>query len=437
MAVVNQVVILGASIMDASFNLSIYDPGSAGSPTVTSGFFRTAMFNLGFDVGQRCYAVAGAPIAAVQNQANDLIANTPLLDRPTTLVVIHAGGNDNSANGPFPGWTPQEIADFTNGLTNLVNSLLSTGFRVALGSLTRRAAGATDSADVNENLIYPIIQSLTPDYWDNSISRPVLDFYRFSEEIDADIGFYSSGDSIHPNVPASRELTVKVASAISTIDQPTPSQDATIYNFGCIAQLPNAIARNFTPNSNFFNASGIVDNTQIIDSYTATPLIGGTLTFDYSGANSTGVVADGNLMPNATYWRCVRNYVFGNPDVLNTITVTLPGFEDRPCTIIVTGTRAASGTRESTFTADTSATINATSSEPEVGVFTGTVDSGGVLTISHTHSTFGYLSGLTIILPTPPTPPPSGGGGGTPFRAELAKEVVSDMAQDMIAPNPV
>lgn len=114
--------------------------------------------------------------------STSILANlpTPLADlagyEDRTIFLVHAGGNDVSASGPYPGGAATLESNYTAILTDII----SAGFFAIPCSITYRIPPASNpSAPYNSNSVLPEISKYCPE----SIrldGRPVVDLYQYT-----------------------------------------------------------------------------------------------------------------------------------------------------------------------------------------------------------------------------------------------------------------
>ncbi|SEJ81691.1 hypothetical protein SAMN05421762_3861 [Pseudooceanicola nitratireducens] len=168
-----QIVILGASIMEGAF-----DTGGTVHPHIAA--WAAAM---GITGTLTSYAVAGHTIAGTQGQLalakSDLMAS-----EGQNLYVVHTGGNNVSANRPYPGGSSGFEADYDA----LITAAQQGGDRIIPLPLTFRHYGNTvtpgvneedGSAPYNDQILLPRIGTHAPDWM--GAGRPHIDPYGFAK----------------------------------------------------------------------------------------------------------------------------------------------------------------------------------------------------------------------------------------------------------------
>lgn len=191
-----RVVVMGASIMDGAFN---------NEPRKQN--FIDQMESAGIavrDVAE--YATGGDDSAAIA-----LVVPTVISDyagqEDLTLVVLHGGGNDMSASGPYPGGATTLDTNYRQILTDLT----SAGFAVFSSTVTYRIPpGSNPSAPYNQQIIIPAITELTPEALRLS-GRPLIDLYQWTMATD---GIHSP-DGIHFTNDGYLAMASYIGSALS------------------------------------------------------------------------------------------------------------------------------------------------------------------------------------------------------------------------------
>lgn len=173
------VVILGASIMDAAFGSNqTLRPGVA-AYAQAAGF--TGTLHVRSQSGDKINDAIAKHAAASAEPAISATAGQ-------NLYIVHAGGNNVSPNRPWPGGE----STFQSDYDTLLQQITATDTVVPL-PLTKRlypdapavihgdtASEANGSKPYNENIIYPAIQSVAP-AWRNSPQRPFVDPYELAD----------------------------------------------------------------------------------------------------------------------------------------------------------------------------------------------------------------------------------------------------------------
>ena len=170
--VVNDVLVLGASIMNACFD-SASDRADA----------EARYLALGKTVSVSEQAVGGWKSLDLLSNLTSILSSFSGIES-TTLVVIHIGGNDISTYGPYPGGA----SNLDVNLRSICEQVKSEGFLLALSTVTYRIPPASNPSDpYNTNVVNNII---------SEFSDIPLDLYTLT--FDEQATWYS-GDGIHPS----------------------------------------------------------------------------------------------------------------------------------------------------------------------------------------------------------------------------------------------
>ena len=155
------VVYVGASIM----NNSVKDSSSRGT-------IEAALRAEGFEPKVHDKATSGWTTTDILASLNAGALDEFLPSPKSTFVVLHAGGNDVSGSGPYPGG-----ADLLESNLEAILSLLTgNGFQVMLSPLTYRIPPSSNpTAPYNTNIIIPLIHKYTP--WWLVNNEPQFDLY--------------------------------------------------------------------------------------------------------------------------------------------------------------------------------------------------------------------------------------------------------------------
>lgn len=175
MAQIDQFLIFGASIEYESFERFPSTPDSI----AIKDEVREHLLSLGAHLPFRNYAVSGARIADLQANIDSYLANH--VGAQNISCMIHIGGNNNSNNGQFSTWTQLQKDEFSDGLEEICQKVVAAGVDLILCPLTYRTN--VDPAELNETLIYPLIQQYCPDWWDPVEQKPILDLYQISYDL--------------------------------------------------------------------------------------------------------------------------------------------------------------------------------------------------------------------------------------------------------------
>ncbi|MEP4199316.1 MAG: hypothetical protein ABJL99_27130 [Aliishimia sp.] len=189
------VIILGASIMDASF----------GSAQTLKPELQAYAQAAGFTGTLWARSQAGEKIAATSMRFDGVKVEPSIAaTQGQNLYVVHTGGNDISGNRPWPGGQTQ----FSDGYQALMQVITATDQVLPL-PLTKRlypdapvvlhgdvVSEENGSKPYNENLIYPAIDQFAPD-WRDGTDVPYVNPYemadRFPQLLNSDgIHGYSS-----------------------------------------------------------------------------------------------------------------------------------------------------------------------------------------------------------------------------------------------------
>ncbi len=110
----------------------------------------------------------------------------------TSMFIMHAGGNDISDSGPYPGGA----SNLDTNMRSMIADMKSAGFKVALSDVTYRIPPASHPSDpYNQNVMNPIISELADvrcDLYDLTINNQ---------------GTWYDPDGIHPSDPVGEEMT--------------------------------------------------------------------------------------------------------------------------------------------------------------------------------------------------------------------------------------
>lgn len=188
------------------------------------------------NVGFKSYAVSGDTINnAITRFAT---AATEFSGVSNVGVLIHIGGNNVTANGDWDTWTQTEKDTFTSGLTQLLDNVVAAGFQPILMPLTYRNYDGTgdDSRSrlVNENLVYPLIQSYSPDWWDGATGKPIIDIWQWTHD---NFSSYTGGtDAVHGSPEGYGLLTNYIAEKIASNKGTVTTQNVRgdIISFYCL-----------------------------------------------------------------------------------------------------------------------------------------------------------------------------------------------------------
>ena len=114
--------------------------------------------------------------------STSILANlsTPLADfagyEDRTVFIVHAGGNDVSANGPYPSGDTTLASNYEQILTDIIGA----GFFAIPCSITYRIPPSSNpSAPYNSNTIVPIMTKYCPESLRMN-GRPIVDLYQYT-----------------------------------------------------------------------------------------------------------------------------------------------------------------------------------------------------------------------------------------------------------------
>lgn len=397
------VVILGASIMDSAFgsnqtlNAPMADYAQAAGFTGTLHVRSQSGDQIADTIAKQAAAAAEPTIAATAGQ---------------NLYVVHTGGNNVSANRPWPGGQ----AAFQNSYDTLMQQLAASADRVVPLPLTKRlypsapavvhgdtASEENGSKPYNENIIYPAIQSRAPD-WRNAPGAPYVNPYELAHRYPQLL----NSDGIHGYAASlGRYILARLAGrALGKAAGQSRAGSSVLYSI--TSGEPNAMS--IGP-MNVFRSypSGFLNN----------PLLCGAVATDGTFDPFIDMLRDGqfqNGSSNAgtgTFAR-IADPRFHIPDLVNNgvylqgsqvFTLEFAGLTPGDTvTLTAVGVRNASGTnRRGTLTLSTgqSLELDGSNAAPSnMAVFDPvTVPSDGRLTLSLSvapGSTYGYLHGVML-----------------------------------------
>ncbi|MFK7942826.1 MAG: hypothetical protein AB8B85_07945 [Paracoccaceae bacterium] len=186
------VVILGASLINGGFGLNSEIRAEIASYAQAAGF--TGTFHLYSEPGEKIDGtIAKHALAA----ADPAISAT----QGSNLYLVHTGGNNVSSYRPWPG----RQDEFEQDYTALMQQITTSGDRVVPLPLTKRlypdspavihgdvASEENGSKPYNENIIYPAIQSVAPEFR-NAPNAPFVNPYDLADRYPHLLG----SDGIH------------------------------------------------------------------------------------------------------------------------------------------------------------------------------------------------------------------------------------------------
>lgn len=387
---VSKLVVIGASIEFLTFDY-------IDATTHSVDLLRDKMIAQGVDLPFRSYAVSGATLAQVIANQLPLVLTHFAGQTDVTVYVGSIGGNDLSANGAWSTWTQQQKDDFQAGMTQVYTSVLNAGFNLIATPLSYRTYHSLgDSADaVNTNIIYPLIQQYSPDWWNATTGKPVVDIWQAS--YDARATYFV--DQVHPN-----------ASGVNAL------QNYILGKLVANAQLPADNGK-----ERFIVSSDVTalnaDRSPSINKLTATAgtltgirrdggLVLPAATVQWSGfaaaPSNAGRWLESSIAVNPLHFHTVRFYMYTGGEAPVTMTLGA-AYAGRTGTVHITGTRAQSaGDRISRYRIGTGdITLNAQFDPPQEVTLPVTLGANGEFTLiisAAPNNSFGYLSAFMLEL---------------------------------------
>ncbi len=396
------VVILGASLMDGAF-------GSAQALNAPMADYAVAA---GFTGTLHARSQSGDKIADTIIKHGAVATELALSSTAgQNLYVVHTGGNDVSSQRPWPGGQ----ATFQSNYDTLIQQITATDAVVPL-PLTKRlyttppevvdgdlASEENGSKPYNENIIYPAIQSVAPD-WRNAPGTPFVNPYELADRYPQLL----SSDGVHGyGASLGRYILARLAGrALGKSQGQSRAGSSVLYSI--TSGEPNAMS--IGPMNEFRSyPSGFVNN----------PLLCGAVATDGAFDPFIELLRDGlfqNASSNAgtgTFAR-ITDPRFHIPDLVNngiylqgTQVFTLEFAQLTPgdtVTLTAVGVRSASGTnRRGLLTLSTGQSLELDASNDAQSnqiVFNAvTVPENGSISLSLSvapGSTYGYLHGVIL-----------------------------------------
>lgn len=341
---IDDVVIFGASIMEQSF--------TGGNVAATEGLYAAK----GATVNVHERATSGDNTTQMVSRLPDIITEFQA-NAERTLFVIHAGGNDVSQSGPYPGGA----STLESNMRSMLQDLRDAGYKIALSDISYRIPPASNPTDpYNQN----ILNSLKDEFADISLSMYDLTINNQ--------GTWFEVDGIHPN-GTGEDLTRKYIvdntyeyfSNLGPIPQPSTWDDA-IIQFGLVDVYPDGS-----------NEITIDTTLQSIKNIDLTVIDGAEVTLVGSGGHSD-ILGRGNVNdPNdssisLTNNNGLKSYVYKQNGSM-TLEFTNSGLNPTATyTVGVTASRDAVDVRNNDITVGgVTKVLNATASPAEIVTFTG------------------------------------------------------------------
>ena len=191
-----RVVFIGASIMEQTFGSSLSLRNTAAE---------AAFAAQGAVVEVYAHAAGGSDAGQVQTLLSEALATFP----DKTLFFVHAGGNNVTANRPYPGGD----TTLTGQLDGLIDIAATRPGSVIISDLTFRDYGGSTATNeaagakpYNDTIYLPAFRARAGDLLSRAYyadGTPVSCLYEWSWENRA---AYLSGDNIHPENPGGRNL---------------------------------------------------------------------------------------------------------------------------------------------------------------------------------------------------------------------------------------
>lgn len=370
---VDDVVIFGASIMEQSF--------SGANQQIASDLYATN----GATVSVYERATSGDNSTVMLSRLPDIITEFQG-NAERTLFVMHAGGNDISQNGPYPGG--DSLLD--SNMRQICSMIKGAGYKLAMSDITYRIPPASNpSSPYNENIINPIISEFADIH---------LNLYDLTIK---NIDTWFEVDGIHPNSVGEDltrnyivDNTYKRFSNLGPIPEPKGWDDV-VLQFGLLNVYPDG--------SNEFSVDATKSNIKNVD---LTVVDGASITLIGSGGHSD-TFGRGNVNdPSDTSISLTNN------SGLKSYTYKQNGSQfldfsnskidpSAKYTVGVTASRDAADVRNNDVTVDgVTKVLQATASPAEIVEFTGvdgsSILSGGI-TVAPTGGTgFSYIGMVRV-----------------------------------------
>lgn len=312
-----------------------------------------------------------------------------------TLFVLHTGGNNISASGPYPGGYTSLNADFRD----IIEAILASGAFVVPSTITYRVPPASNpSAPYNDGIAIPIISDLLIEQMING--RPVLDLYNFTFDSQAT---WHSGDGIHPTTAGEAATREYIAQQVSSLVSQTGVPAASDYIHDAVIRFGKGSAGFMSGNNSVVAADTPL--TTIYESDGATLVVAdcSIIASNFDGTNTTG---RGNTSdPSDTSISLTNNALlsaFIYSDNPTPTTISILGVDPFALyTVSITASRDAAAPRIGDFTVGGSTQgLDAADDPPSIITFSDVYGydllANGISMQVRAGSLFCYLSGIRI-----------------------------------------
>lgn len=419
---IQNVVFIGASLMEQTFGRNLATPNAA----VTAAFQAA-----GLNVNVYGYGFSGATISGIRPEIPAALAAFP----SNTLFVVHAGGNDVTNNRPFGTSTPTQretiaanyralLADFglrkndvvvcsatfrsyeaAAGVSALPNPRDAVFFDESLGSLP-----------FNENIFIPEIAEWRPELI-NSDGNPVVDLYNITRN---SYDSFLHSDGVHPTNPTGRNILINAMIArlgwiINKGKKPAPvvrRGKKLIVNFGAapadfngtsvLAANVRSAAAPAAPVLPILFDDGTPSPHSILVQHPGATIGTNTYNAVTTGGRNTGVPGyNGSLFNDTIYLSTLFADMVSGP-----LTITLSGFTPGALyAVSFAASRVSGDTRVTEYTdyLSDSVKVFVTSTpppQPVTGWFRASAAGEIVITVRNpagtSINTFAYINGLEI-----------------------------------------
>ena len=392
----DNVVIVGASIIERSFGQDLTTPNAAATQ-----IFKDA----GSNVDVYGYGWSGTTASFIANKLQIAMDTFP----SRTLFIVHGGGNDVSSNRPYSGLTQPDIDAVSADFQSLVDVAASRSNDCIVCNITFRPYANITSNEVfldeslgskpfNDTLLLPKVASVMGDTL-NSDGNSYIDLYNWTRnnykkllsadgvhlstlgELElpkfiAERSVYKINSSAAPAVITPRDgVTVAFGNQILSTDQ---INSITVAEFN--AGLPISLAKDFA----------------------STETVTLNITSTSSGTvNSGGASIGGNIyLGDLNFDDATKSSIY--LDAVDTATFTFTGLENSKDYIVsFVGSRTAADERVTRFTSGSNSVDIYTSPTPANDAQSMTVTSTASGEIAIVMSTavgdFGYVGGIQLI----------------------------------------
>lgn len=309
-----------------------------------------------------------------------------------TFICPHGGGNDISDAGAYPAAAATLAANYRQ----ILEDIIAAGFHAVGTSISDRVAPyPTDIEPYNTNVIEPLIQELTPLFWNEETSRPVIDMWEISNQY-SDTGFIDDG--IHPNDIGKALNRIGIAEGFATkvnqINAPLGGIQDLVLTIGSRdnPDIPNWLDGNQYFPSVFMPVN--VDGNDAISAFLSTEISGDSADNGRGNAGDTSQSLTNDLL--------LSSYMYDATDEGKEITVDVGyGQYEDTFTVSCTASRIASSDAYTEVTiGGVTKVLNTAAIIPEIITFTGVTGQqlldAGIKWNRQTGTSTAYFSGARV-----------------------------------------